>query len=364
LVAGFLSVGVAHARAADPYVVYTANKFVNGAALLRIDPVTGAVVEISRNGAQGNLLRHPYDVAVERDGSLLVADMGQQNQKDGAVIRIAPFTGRQQLVSNGPDFYDPAGITLAPDGTIYVADSFPGTGSGIVVRVDPKTGAERIVSSDWTPLSLFDLSFGIAMDRDGSLVVVNRSLGGDLPVGCGLAGSVMRVDPATGYQTPLAGVLSFPNVFLSYPVGVAIEPGGGVIVANERTDDVGQFQTRIFMPVTGEGANSVTVYDETGNIATGSFYTEFGFDTIQRSLDQINSSLGIEAPPPVGTPAASPVASPGPGLTPTPDISGASAPEKGGAVGSTLGGLRLAAGLALCGLICGGTLAIRRRAWR
>ncbi len=233
LVAGFLSVGVAHARAADPYVVYTANKFVNGAAVLRIDPVTGAAVEISRNGPQGNLLRHPYDVAVERDGSLLVADMGEQNQKDGAVIRIAPFTGRQQLVSNGSDFYDPAGIALAPDGTIYVVDSFPGAGGGAVIRVDPVTGAQQLISSNFNPLALFHLSFGIAMDRDGSLVVVNRSVGGDLQVGCGLAGSVMRVDPANGSQTPLAGLLSFPNVFLSYPVGVAIEPGGGVIVANE-----------------------------------------------------------------------------------------------------------------------------------
>jgi hypothetical protein len=164
-----------------------------------------------------------------------------------------------------------------------------------------------------------------------------------------------------------------PSIFLNPPSGPAgrtvdiqgfdFQPEsniqlliGGVIVANERSDDVGQFQTRIFMPVTGEGANDVTVYDETGNIATGSFYTEFGFDTIQRSLDEINSTLGIEGPPPVGSPAPSPEA--------TPATSGASAPKSGGDLGSSLGGLRLAAGLALCGLVCGGTLARRRRAWR
>jgi hypothetical protein len=172
-----------------------------------------------------------------------------------------------------------------------------------------------------------------------------------------------------------------PSIFLNPPSGSAgrtvdiqgfdFQPEsniqlliGGVIVANQRTDDLGQFQTRIFMPVTGEGANDVTVYDETGNIATGSFYTEFGFDTIQRSLDQIDSALGIEAPPPAATPAASPVASPGPGLTPTPDTSGASGPQTGGTVESSLGGLGLAAGLALCGLICGATIAFRRRASR
>jgi hypothetical protein len=93
---------------------------------------------------------------------------------------------------------------------------------------------------------------------------------------------------------------------------------GGVIIANERTDDEGQFQTTIFMPVTGEGPNNIQAFDETGNAATASFYTEFGFDNIQESLDRINQQLNIETPVPSaaatpaasGTPMASPIASP------------------------------------------------------
>lgn len=91
----------------------------------------------------------------------------------------------------------------------------------------------------------------------------------------------------------------------------------GVIVSNPRTDEQGQFQTAIYMPLTGEGPTSITAYDETGNIATASFYTEFGFDTLQRSLDEINAQLaGPSSPAPTVTPApatspiASPVASP------------------------------------------------------
>jgi hypothetical protein len=88
----------------------------------------------------------------------------------------------------------------------------------------------------------------------------------------------------------------------------------GVIVSNPRTDDQGQFQTSIYMPLTGEGPTSITAYDETGNIATASFFTEFGFDTLQRSLDEINSQLGDQgtaaAPAPAASPIASPVASP------------------------------------------------------
>jgi len=156
-----------------------------------------------------------------------------RDQKDGALIRVNPFTGHQKLVSSGDIFYDPAGITVAPDGSLYVVDAFTGSNGGVVIRVDPTTGAQQLVSSDFNPAGLFDLAFGIAIDRDGSLVVVNRSLGGVLPVDCGLAGSVMRVNATSGVQALLAGLPSFLNTYLRYPVGLAIDSDGSVVVANE-----------------------------------------------------------------------------------------------------------------------------------
>jgi sugar lactone lactonase YvrE len=233
LVAVVLSAWTAHAAAATPYVVYTANNSSRGAVILRSDPTAGSLVEISRNGRQGKLFQNPTDIAVERNGDLVVADMGVRNQKDGAVIRVNPFTGHQTLVSNGAMFYDPAGIAVAPDGSLYVVDSARGANGGAVIRVDPATGAQKAISSDFLPLQLFDLSFGIAIDGDGSLVLVNRSLGGALPSGCGLAGSVMRVNAASGFQAPLAGLLGLANPYLRYPVGLAIDTDGSVVVANE-----------------------------------------------------------------------------------------------------------------------------------
>ena len=44
--------------------------------ILRTDPATGSPVEISRNGPQGTLFQRPYDLAVEADGGIVVADMG------------------------------------------------------------------------------------------------------------------------------------------------------------------------------------------------------------------------------------------------------------------------------------------------
>jgi hypothetical protein len=89
----------------------------------------------------------------------------------------------------------------------------------------------------------------------------------------------------------------------------------GVITANPRTDEQGQFQTSIYMPLTGEGPTSISAYDETGNAATASFFTEFGFDSLQESLEAINDQLAgqgqgtestnVAASPVATTPASS-----------------------------------------------------------
>ncbi|MGH2561163.1 MAG: sialidase family protein, partial [Thermomicrobiales bacterium] len=136
---------------------------------------------------------------------------------------------------------------------------------------------------------------------------------------------------------------------------------GGVIVSNERTDDEGLFQTQIFMPVTGEGASNISAFDETGNAATASFYTEFGFDNIQDSLDRINQQLGIQtavpSAPPAGTPAgtpgvpATPVGTPGASPVATPTGSPVASSEGGAVVSSGTGAAF--GGFGAAGLIAG-----------
>lgn len=117
-----------------------------------------------------------------------------------------------------------------------------------------------------------------------------------------------------------------PSLFLSPPSGSAgrivdIQGFGfqpiavvqlyvsGVVTSTLITDQKGQFQTSIYMPLTGEGPTEIRVYDESGNMATASFYTEFGFDSLQDQLGAIESALGLTP-----APEASPVA----GATPQP----------------------------------------------
>ncbi|HYO29233.1 MAG TPA: hypothetical protein VER37_01515, partial [Thermomicrobiales bacterium] len=83
---------------------------------------------------------------------------------------------------------------------------------------------------------------------------------------------------------------------------------GGITVTNLRSNERGEFQTNIYMPVTGEGPRNVTAYDETGNVATASFYTEFGFDSIARELDELAAADGRTGGPDATPAAAKPVA--------------------------------------------------------
>lgn len=81
---------------------------------------------------------------------------------------------------------------------------------------------------------------------------------------------------------------------------------GGITITNLISNDRGEFQTNVYMPVTGEGARNVTAYDETGNVATASFFTEFGFDSIARELESIREDLGPAAATPVAGPTELP----------------------------------------------------------
>jgi len=64
-------------------------------------------------------------------------------------------------------------------------------------------------------------------------------------------------------------------------------------VSTGRTGPDGRFTSQIFVPIAGEGAHEVRVMDESGNVASASFFMDFGFDNIQAALDQVEP-LGQE----------------------------------------------------------------------
>ena len=234
--------GTAFAAPGDPWVAYVANSVVTkqsapAPVILRADPATGGLTEISRNGAQGDFFRHPYDIAVAGDGSLLVADMGAfatstDHTADGRIIRVDPVTGQQSLVTSGNLLVDPAGLTIAPDGLIYVVENVGTLGTPSVISVNPATGAQTLVTQG----GQLCYPFGIAAEADGSLLVTNY---GDFSDGTTVVncvydfGALVRIDAGTHAQTIVSrNAAEWGNLFRN-PLGVTVEPGGRILVVNQ-----------------------------------------------------------------------------------------------------------------------------------
>ena len=104
------------------------------------------------------------------------------------------------------------------------------------------------------------------------------------------------------------GLMPLPSIFLSPPSG----PGGkditiqgsnfqpdqdvfleisGAVVSTVRSDADGRFTARLFIPISGQGAHDFRAIDASGNIATGSFFMDFGFDNIQGDMQGIIGQL-------------------------------------------------------------------------
>jgi hypothetical protein len=107
-----------------------------------------------------------------------------------------------------------------------------------------------------------------------------------------------------GQQVTLQGFAFQPDM------GVYVQLGDSTI-STLRTNLDGEFSASIYMPITSEGSQTITVFDESGNGASTSFYTEFGFGNIADKLDELGSRIdGLESG--AGTDGADDVASPAP----------------------------------------------------
>lgn len=76
---------------------------------------------------------------------------------------------------------------------------------------------------------------------------------------------------------------------------------GDGVIASTRSNLEGRFTTTFYMPVTGEGPQNLRVVDASGNLASGSFFTDFGFNNVQALLRQLQ-----QAAPAAGNPANDP----------------------------------------------------------
>jgi hypothetical protein len=120
-----------------------------GTHVIRIDPVTAAQTIVATNGFLGNGGNPALTLAA--DGQILVLSLALPGTLDGtAVIRIDPVTGAQTLVTTRGLLNYPCGIAVEADGQILVSGQIVVADTVVhgVIRVDPVTGAQTVVTTD------------------------------------------------------------------------------------------------------------------------------------------------------------------------------------------------------------------------
>jgi sugar lactone lactonase YvrE len=258
-------------------------------ALFSYNPGSGAETLISQAGS----FAEPEDVAIGADGTLFVADKGENGQGPGSntpglnglLIAVNPKTGAQTVISTGVNLVNPTALAIAPNGLIFIADRGATSGAGLiadgrVIRVDPVTKTQALVAS----AGQLQEPRGISISpKDGSIIVSDAA-----------DDQLVKVNPVGGAQTPIHTGAPLNNPQHSTPF-----PNGSLALADSGPAATGS----IFRVDTATGTPQLLTNNATlsgvGGIArelNGSFVTTARGTAIARTTPAGATTLFVASP--------------------------------------------------------------------
>ncbi len=196
---------------------------------VQADPYEGKQISVSADqvigtaGSQPGQFQQPRDLALAPDGSIYVADTFnnriQHLAADGSVLQVwGSFADISKGQAPGGTFFEPWGIAVGADGSVYVADTWNHriqkfTADGKFVNMWGYFGQAETPFAIWGPRD-------IAIDSKGHIFVTDT--GNKRIVVYDADGNSVTQFGSTGLQ---------PGQF-DEPVGIAIDKDGAVYIAD------------------------------------------------------------------------------------------------------------------------------------
>jgi len=146
-------------------------------------------------------------------GPVRLARHSHRNTSIALIVHAALLVVLGNVVLESTAFGQTSGSKLNA-GDILYADSGNALEGGFVIKVDPNSGQETVLSSG----GLLQLPFAPIIDSTGQIVVSD-------------SGRLIRINPKTGIQTVIA---NNNRGLLGYPQGMALNQSGAILVANLR----------------------------------------------------------------------------------------------------------------------------------
>jgi len=297
----------------------------------KLDTQTGIVSTIAGTGSPGDVdghvsiasFREPWGIAADSSGRFLyIADTKNHkirkiDTQTGFVTTVAG-TGQAGVV-NGPGivarFSSPTGITVAPDGTLYVCDHLAHT----IRKIQPNGFVTTLAGQAFVNgtadgqgnAARFHRPYGIELDQEGNIIVADE-----------WNHLIRKVSP-TGMVTTIAGsgTLGHDNgpalqATFNFPWDVVADNDGAIYIMDGwnhliRKLEDGQVSNFAGKALTsggtdglGENARFNGATAISLNPHTGIFYIGDAFNNLIRQVEKI-PRLEIEAENPDGSPIAS-----------------------------------------------------------
>lgn len=164
----------------------------------------------TRKPAEKTLFALACALALGGSAAASDADIYAVSQGTRAIVRVDPATGAQSVVSSGGLLATgfPMGVTAAANGDLFITHN--GGEGGSLFRILPGSGAQSVVASG------FPQAAGLTTEASGAVLLTDLN-----------ANNLTRVDPATGtFAVVSSGGL------LSGPLGIGRAASGEIVVAS------------------------------------------------------------------------------------------------------------------------------------